>query len=85
MCDREGTTGMGLNIGMVYTIETSLSIHERTCYACIAHLDTNASEEEEQKVHLETGVFNAGSKKVHSLLLLLSARVGIYDSRMNVS
>ena len=42
-------------------------------------------EKKNKKVHLLTGVFNAGSKKVHSLLLLLSARVGIYDSRMNVS
>ncbi len=54
MYDREGTTGMGLNMGMVYTIETAqtgLSICERKCHVCIAHLDPKASEEEEQKVH----------------------------------
>ncbi len=49
MYDREGTTGMGLNMGMVYTIEAGLSIHERKCHVCIAHLDPKASEEEEEK------------------------------------
>ncbi len=30
---------MALNMGTVYTTETGLSIHERKCYVCIAHLD----------------------------------------------
>ncbi len=52
MYDREGTTGMGLNIGMVYTIETGLSIHERKSYVCIAHLDQRLLKKRNKKVHL---------------------------------
>ncbi len=52
MYDWVGTTGMGLNMGMAYAIETGLSIHERKCYLCIARLDPEASEEEEQKSSL---------------------------------
>ncbi len=48
MYDRDGTTGMGLNMGMVYTIETGLFIRECMCYVCIAHLHPKVSEEEEQ-------------------------------------
>ncbi len=38
-------------LGMVLTIDIakSLSICESVCYACIAHLDTKASEQEEGK------------------------------------
>ncbi len=50
MYDREGTTGMGLNLGIVYTIETYLSIHQRKCFVCIAHFEPKASEAEEQKI-----------------------------------
>ena len=45
MHDGDGTIGHGLTID----IEKGLSIRESTCYACIAHLDTKASEQEEGK------------------------------------
>ncbi len=47
--DGDGTTWHWLTMD----IAKGLSICERTCYACIAHLDTKASEQEgEAKVHL---------------------------------
>ncbi len=50
MHDGDGTIGHGLTMA----IAKGLSIHERTCYACIAHLDLKASEQEEEEriVHL---------------------------------
>ena len=41
--DEDGTIGHGLTMDIVM----GLSIRERTCYACIAHLDIKASEQEE--------------------------------------
>ncbi len=52
MYDSEGTTGMGLNMGMVYTIETGLSYNEHKCFVCVAQLDPKASEQEEGKSSL---------------------------------
>ena len=52
MYDREGATGIVLNMGMVYTIETGVSIRERMCHVCIAHLDPRASEGEDNKSSL---------------------------------
>ncbi len=46
--DEDGTIGHGF----IMDIEKGLSIRERTCYACIAHLDTKASELEEGKSSL---------------------------------
>ena len=50
--DREYAKGMGFNMGMVYTIETYLSIHQCKFYVCIVHLNAKASEEEVQKSSL---------------------------------
>ncbi len=43
--DEDGIIGHGLTID----IAKGLSICECTCYACIAHLDLKASEQEEGK------------------------------------
>ena len=46
--DGDGIIGHGLNMD----IAKGLSIREHTHYACIAHLDTKTSEQEEGKNHL---------------------------------
>ncbi len=51
-------------MGIASTIATGLSIGECMYmqHVCIAHPDPKASEQEEQKSHLQTGVFDAGEK-----------------------
>ncbi len=45
-------------------IAKGLSIREDECYACIAHLDPKASEQEErEKVQLLTCALDAGNKR----------------------
>ncbi len=47
--------------GLTMDIAKGLSIHEHAYYACIAHLDERLlNKKEKEKVHLETGVFDAG-------------------------
>ena len=45
MHDEDGSIGHGLTMDIVKI----LSIREGTCYACIAHLDKKASEQEGRK------------------------------------
>ena len=46
--DEDGTIVHGLTIDIV----KGLSIRERMFYACIAHIDKKASDQEEGKIHL---------------------------------
>ena len=54
--DGDGTIGHGLTID----IASGFSIRERTCYACIAHLDKKASEQEEGKCSLRDWCLRRG-------------------------
>ena len=52
-------------------IVKGLCIRERTCYAFITHLDTKASEQQEEgKVHFYTGVVDASKEYCEKCVFL---------------
>ncbi len=53
MYDWVGTTGMRLNIGVVYTIETGLSNHERVMFLLRTFTQRPASEKKNKKVNVD--------------------------------